>query len=237
MEIEKKIIIAITGSSTAGKSTFGKILIDNEVMDQKIYPIPQSKKRKNRKDDFEELMEKTQETEFSKDEFICSNHGYGIRKKYIKNFQNSQLKLATCVIGSEDIPQLKEKIKKYSNIKVFAVLLRLAENDIDKEKALLKKRTQIIFDGQDITQRLINQEWCIDHFYFKKEYVEKNIDLILFQENKNTPYEWLQAIEKSLSVKLIKDGFTPKQKIRKIMELTSRVRGLKKENIISAIKV
>jgi len=114
--MDKKILISLTGTTCAGKSTLLKAI--KEAYDD-VFIIPQVTTRQPRSDDDHDLIKYSDTLDKNKMFLYNKELSYGIEQIEIDNFLLSDKSYAVAINGSDEIEMLKSKsldLLSYKNV-------------------------------------------------------------------------------------------------------------------------
>jgi len=190
--MDKKVLISITGTTCAGKSTLLKA-IQNASDD--VFIIPQVTTRQARSDDDPELIKHT--NVFHQEDMFLYNResSYGIEKNDINRFLLSDKTYAVAINGSDEIEMIKSRALpalQYKNI-----LLTFADN-YEAEISALSKHLKTAFSPENYNKRMNFYSRHIKEKLLHPDFVEQNIDLHLTRAM--SPSVWSLKTAKLLQI-------------------------------------
>lgn len=166
-----KKLVLVTGTSTAGKSTFAKALLASTFLEP-IWIIPQATTRSPRPDDDRRFFEYLTDEIFYKQPFFSCYGSYGILQKSYDDFLNSDQRIGLSIISSLDLVDFS---KKAGDIDLLRILITLA-NDLGTEKSLLAKRVQAFFPPETQKARIEMMSQVAETLFYNDDYRKKYVD-------------------------------------------------------------
>lgn len=190
--MDKKVLISITGTTCAGKSTLLKAI---QEATQDVYIMPQITTRQARSDDDPKLMKYAQT--LNKDEMFVYNKelSYGISKQDIREFLASDKHFAVAVNGSDEIEMLK--FKSAAPLQYKNILLTFT-GDSDSEIKTLSEQLKHLFNEENYNKRMAFYSGHIKNKLLNQEFINGNIDLHLTREMSVSA--WSVAVAKMLEM-------------------------------------
>lgn len=171
--MDKKILISITGTTCAGKSTLLKAI--KEAYDD-VFIIPQVTTRQPRSDDDPDLI-KYSDTLDKNNMFLYNKElSYGIEQVEIDNFLLSDKSYAVAINGSDEIEMLKSKSH---NLLSYKNVLLTFTRDYNSEIESLSKQLKSTFDEENYQKRMMFYSRHIKDKLLNTDFIGENIDLHL----------------------------------------------------------
>ncbi|MBQ4472564.1 MAG: hypothetical protein II942_04930 [Alphaproteobacteria bacterium] len=167
----RKKLVLITGTSTAGKSTFAEALLAS-VLPEQIWVIPQATTRPPRIDDDKRFLEYLPDSVFYKQPFFSCYGSYGILQRSYDDFLKSDCRLGLSIVSDLDVIDFSKKAK---DVSLFRVLITLAQ-DLKTEKDLIAKRIQEFFPPEKQSERTKMMSHVAERSYFCENYVKQYTD-------------------------------------------------------------
>lgn len=181
----EKQIICLIGTSTSGKSSVVRMLLDKHIILNDIYVVKQTTCRNRRADDDNDIINIMPQEEFEKQEFVCKTGIYGTLKSDFAKFYNSNCNICIMTVGTSDLVQIRKFISD-NNLccKLNSICLRLTNNnDITEEQEALERNMRRFFKPEEIKQRKEVQFKLIRDYFCNTEFLSQNIDLVLDQKH------------------------------------------------------
>lgn len=187
-----KTLFLVTGTSTAGKSTLAEMLL-MALAPKPIYPLAHTTCRPPRSDDDVRLIRTISRDQYANERFISCHGDYGVLAADVAAFRRDPMsQIGVAIVSSLDLPTLSTTLASDAAVKTVGVLVTCT-GSLDEERAALKKRLSIYFQGTQAQARLALNLELAENFYFDENYRKQFVHTWVHQ-GMGSPSEWVKRI-------------------------------------------